>query len=130
MRFRTFLPLLLALSTCTCRGPSPREAPPPGGVTRTHVWVDAAWWRPGDGTRERPLRSLAEALIRPGPLTVHLAMGTYTGPFHLPEGVRLEGQGPASVLYAEGPDVPVVRAGQGAELANLAVQGGGWGLEV
>ncbi|MCP3138874.1 hypothetical protein [Pyxidicoccus xibeiensis] len=99
-------------------------------MTRTHVWVDAAWWRPGDGSRERPLRSLAEALTRPGPLTVHLAMGTYTGPFSLPEGVRLEGQGPTSVLDVEGAEPLVLRAGQGAELADLLVQGGSWGLEV
>ncbi|MBZ4421211.1 hypothetical protein [Myxococcus sp. RHSTA-1-4] len=127
MRFRTFLPLILVL--CTCRGPAPREAPP-AEATRTHVWVDPAGWKPGDGTRERPLRSLAEALARPGPLTVHVALGTYTGPFTLPAGVRVEGQGPGSVLYVEGPDAPVLRAGRDTALADLAVLGGAWGLEV
>ncbi|MCY1016368.1 hypothetical protein [Pyxidicoccus sp. MSG2] len=128
MRFRTVLPLLLAL--CTCRGPAPREATRPGGESRTHVWVDAAGRVPGDGTREQPLRSLAEALIRPGPLTVHLGAGTYAGPFTLPEGVRLEGLGPASVLSTEGAEAPVLRAGRDAALVDLEVRGGGWGLEV
>ncbi|WP_240360419.1 DUF1565 domain-containing protein [Pyxidicoccus caerfyrddinensis] len=128
MRFRTVLPLILML--CTCRAPSPREVIRPGGETRTHVWVDAAGSGPGDGTREQPLRSLAEALIRPGPLTVHLGAGTYTGPFTLPEGVRLEGQGPASVLATEGAEAPVLRASRDAALVDLAVRGGGWGLEV
>ncbi len=100
------------------------------GPTRTHVWVDAAAWRPGDGSRARPLRSLAEALARPGPLTVHLAAGTYTGPFSLPDGARVEGLGATSVLHAEGADAPVLRAGRDSALADLAVQGGGWGLEV
>jgi hypothetical protein len=94
------------------------------------VWVDAAGWRPGDGTRERPLRSLAEALARPGPLTVHLAPGTYPGPFTLPGGVRVEGRGAGSVLFAHGPDAPVLRAGGDAVLVDLAVVGGAWGLEV
>jgi len=127
VRFLTFLPVILAL--CTCQRAAPREVPPPGG-TRTHVWVVAGRPVPGDGTRERPLRSLAEALARPGPLTVHLAGGTYLGPFTLPEGVRVEGLGSDSVLSVEGSDAPVLRAGRDAELVRLSVRGGGWGLEV
>ncbi|NMO19457.1 hypothetical protein HG543_31975, partial [Pyxidicoccus fallax] len=121
VRFRTFLPWLLVL--CACRTQVPREAPAVE-VTRTHVWVDPAGWKPGDGSRERPLRSLAEALVRPGPLTVHLARGTYTGPFTLPPDVRVEGGGAGSVLYAKGPDAPVVTAGRDALLTDLEVQGG------
>lgn len=128
VRFPTFLPLLLVL--CTCRGATPPREPPPSEVTRTHVWVDAAGWKPGDGSRVRPLRSLAEALARPGPLTVHLAAGTYTGPFTVSRGTRVEGQGATSVLYAEGPDVPVLRAGGDSALVDVDVRGGGWGLEV
>ncbi|WP_240359030.1 hypothetical protein [Pyxidicoccus trucidator] len=129
MRFPTFLPLILVL--CTCQRAAPRDAPPPGG-TRTHLWVDAAESGPGlgDGSQARPLRSLAEALARPGPLTVHLGPGTYPGPFTLPEGVRLEGNGADSVLAVDGKDAPVLRAGRDAELVKLAVRGGGWGLEV
>ncbi|WP_255203885.1 hypothetical protein, partial [Myxococcus sp. AM011] len=112
-----------------------------GGI-RAEVWVDAAWWRPGDGARERPLRSLAEALARPGPLTVHLAAGEYRGPFTLPADVRLEGEGPATVLLVEGPEGTVLRAAgptggspgnpgvDGVLLRNLEVRGGTWGLEV
>lgn len=127
VRFRTVLLLILAL--CACRSPASREAPR-AGETRTHVWVTAAEGTPGDGTRERPLRSLAEALIRPGPLTVHLGAGTYLGPFTLPEAVRLEGLGAASVLSVEGVEAPVLRAGRDAALVDLVVRGGGWGLEV
>jgi len=127
VRFLTFLPMILAL--CTCQRAAPREALPPGG-TRTHVWVVAGRPVPGDGTRERPLHSLAEALARPGPLTVHLGGGTYLGPFTLPEGVRVEGLGSDSVLSVEGADAPVLRAGRDAELVKLSVRGGGWGLEV
>lgn len=126
VRFRTVLPLLLVL--CTCRRPASPEARP-AGETRTHVWVDAALPTSGDGSREHPLRSLAEALIRPGPLTVHLGAGTYPGPITLPEGARVEGQGAASVLAVEGAAL-VVRAGREAALVDVAVRGGDWGLEV
>ncbi|TQF10464.1 hypothetical protein FJV41_39395 [Myxococcus llanfairpwllgwyngyllgogerychwyrndrobwllllantysiliogogogochensis] len=103
----------MILTLGACRGPG---LPVGGGATpgreqvRVEVWVDAAWWRPGDGSRERPLRSLAEALARPGPLTVHLAAGAYRGPFTLPEDVRLEGEGPGTVLLVETPQGTVLRA--------------------
>lgn len=127
VRFRTVLPLLLLLSSC--RRPASPEARP-AGETRTHVWVDAALPTSGDGSREHPLRSLAEALIRPGPLTVHLGAGTYPGPITLPEGARVEGQGAASVLAVEEAAALVVRAGREAALVDVAVRGGDWGLEV
>lgn len=121
MRLRTFFPLILLLGACRAGGlihdgPAPATT---SEVSRTHMWVDAAGGR-----------SLAEALARPGPLTVHLAAGLYVGPFTLPEGVRLEGAGPATVLHVPGGEGPVLRAGQGATLADLAVRGGAWGLEV
>jgi hypothetical protein len=120
VRFLTFLPMILAL--CTCQRAAPREALPPGG-TRTHVWVVAGRPVPGDGTRERPLHSLAEALARPGPLTVHLGGGTYLGPFTLPEGVRVEGLGSDSVLSVEGADAPVLRAGRAGPAPRPASAG-------
>lgn len=128
-----------------CRGPGPSGAASSSQgreVIHAEVWVDAAWWRPGDGSRARPLRSLAEALARPGPLTVHLAAGEYRGPFTLPADVRLEGEGPATVLLMEGPEGTVLRASGstggspgnpglgGVLLRNLEVRGGTWGLEV
>lgn len=103
----------MILTLGACRGPGLPVAggvPPGREQVRVEVWVDAAWWRPGDGSRERPLRSLAEALARPGPLTVHLAAGAYRGPFTLPEDVRLEGEGPGTVLLVEAPQGTVLRA--------------------
>ncbi len=131
MRFPTLPLLILLLGACRAGGlihapPPPR---PTSEVPRTHMWVDAAWWRPGDGTRERPLRSLAEALARPGPLTVHVAPGLYAGPFTLPQGVRVEGAGPSTVLHVEGAEAPVLRADKGAALADRVGQGGAWGME-
>ncbi len=132
VRPRTLPLLILLLGACRAGGLI-HDAPAPATtseVPRTHMWVDASGSMPGDGTRERPLRSLAEALSRPGPLTVHLAPGLYVGPFTLPEGARLEGAGPSTVLHLPGAEGTVLRAGRGAALEDLAVQGGAWGLEV
>ncbi|RKG90818.1 hypothetical protein D7V97_42070, partial [Corallococcus sp. CA053C] len=84
----------------------------------------------GDGTREHPLRSLTEALSRPGPLLVHLASGRYEGPFLLPEGTRLMGAGPQTVLTVAGAGAGVVETRGEASLEALSVEGGAWGLEV
>ncbi|WXH28132.1 hypothetical protein WA016_02075 [Myxococcus stipitatus] len=94
--------------------------------------MDAAAERGGDGTRQRPLRSLGEALARPGPLTVYLVTGEYRGPFEVSSEVRLEGQGDATVLSGDGVEGPVVRVAVGHEvlLRNLSVRGGKWGMEV
>nr|WP_128795162.1 hypothetical protein [Corallococcus coralloides] len=115
------LPWLLVL-LCTCSRPSPR--PQAAG----ELWVDRAASN-GDGTRERPLRSLADALARPGPKRVHLAAGRYEGPFRLPEGTRLVGEGSSTILIAADPGPPVVEASGDTALESLAVEGGGWGLE-
>ncbi|RYZ39593.1 MAG: hypothetical protein EOO71_19565, partial [Myxococcaceae bacterium] len=116
------LPWFLVL-VCSCSRPTLKPTVP------GELWVDAAV-AGGDGTRESPLRSLSEALSRPGPLLVHLATGRYEGPFRLPAGTRLVGQGPATVLTAPDPGTGVVEAGSEASLESLSVEGGGWGLEV
>ncbi|GEN05023.1 hypothetical protein MFU01_00600 [Myxococcus fulvus] len=113
MRFRTF-PTVVILALGACRSPGP-SAQAPAVVSRletgrTEVWVDDTAPEAGDGTRGKPWSSLAEALGRPGVLTVHLAAGEYRGSFTLPEGVRLEGEGPATVLVAEGSEAVVLRA--------------------
>lgn len=90
VRFRTFLILILLLASA-CRSPSHREAQPAASSPApSTLWVDAAGAEPGDGSRERPLRQLGEALARPGALTVRVAPGRYTGPFLIPPGVRVE----------------------------------------
>lgn len=114
------LPWLLVLLSA-CSRPS---LGPPG---RGELWVDGAS-AGGDGTRERPLRSLSEALARPGPLLVHLASGRYEGPFRLLPGTRLVGEGASTVLTARDPGVAVVGARGEALLGALTVEGGGWGL--
>ncbi|RUO90432.1 hypothetical protein D7Y11_25160 [Corallococcus sp. AB018] len=114
------LPWLLVLM-CACSRPSPRPQ------ATGELWVDGAA-SGGDGTRERPLRSLIEALARPGPKHVHLASGRYEGPFRLPEGTRLTGEGPSTILAA-GPGTPVVEAPGDTALESLVIEGGGWGLE-
>ncbi len=130
VRFRTFLPLILLLASA-CRSPPHREAQPavssPASGT---LWVDAAGVEPGDGSRERPLRQLGEALARPGVLTVRVAPGRYTGPFLIPPGVRVEGQGSGVVLQAEGAARTAIWVGGSVELSDLVVQGGLWGMEV
>lgn len=130
VRFRTFLPLILLLASA-CRSPLPREAPPPASSTApSTLWVDAAGAEPGDGSRERPLRQLGEALVRPGALTVRVAPGRYPGPFLIPPGVRLEGQGPGVVLHAEESSRAALQVGEGVLLSDVVVLGGRWGLEL
>ncbi|GMU00866.1 hypothetical protein KH5H1_49860 [Corallococcus caeni] len=115
------LPWLLAL-LCACSRPTLR--PDATG----ELWVDGEAVG-GDGTRARPLRSLAEALNRPGPLLVHLASGRYEGPVRLPEGTRLQGNGPSTILAVTGSGATVVEARGDTALEALVVDGGGWGLD-
>ena len=104
--------------------PSGESAVPDG------VWVDGARREPGDGSRGRPFTRVEEALRHVGtggsPFRVHLAPGRYPGPFVLPPGLELVGEG--AVLQGEGTG-PVVRAPEGATLRGLGIQGGSWGLE-
>ncbi|WP_238539870.1 hypothetical protein [Corallococcus macrosporus] len=128
MRFRTFLLLSLLLAGA-CRSASHREALSVPGAS-TVIWVDAAREGPGDGSRDRPLQSLGEALARPGPLTVRLAPGRYAGPFVLPPGARLEGLGTGVVLHAGDDSHTVLKMDEGGTLSGVVVQSGQWGLEV
>lgn len=93
-------------------------------VHRPAVWVDAFSAAGGDGSSERPLKTLP-AVLRAGE-TVKVRSGLYPGPFVLEPGARLEGVGEV-VLTGEG-DETVVTAQQAA-LAGVAIQGGGVGLE-
>ncbi|HEX8439549.1 hypothetical protein [Archangium sp.] len=61
-------------------------------------------------------------------MRIHLTPGRYPGPFVLPAGLELVGEGEGAVLHGEG-EGPVVRAPEGATLKGLGVQGGSWGLE-
>ncbi|HEX8704719.1 MAG TPA: DUF1565 domain-containing protein [Myxococcaceae bacterium] len=124
---RALLFVLLVIAACR----SPSSSPSRGAESAAapaEVWVDGARRETGDGSRERPFRTLGEALApRPVP-TVHIAPGLYPGPFTLSAGVRLVGVGPSTVLFVEGQE-PVVRAEAGGMLERLVIQGGGWGVE-
>lgn len=103
-----------------CVHPSP-VAPAP----LPEIWVDASAVDEGDGSVERPFKSLAAAL-RPG-VVLRLRTGMYRGPVELPGDAVLKGEG-SVVLFVEAGPV-VVKAGR-ATLENLAIQGGSVGLEV
>ncbi|WP_223642801.1 DUF1565 domain-containing protein [Corallococcus sp. EGB] len=117
------LPWLLVL-LCACSRPTSRPQP----QAAAELWVDGAASN-GDGTRERPLRTLTEALARPGPKRVHLAAGRYEGPVQLSEGTRLMGEGPGTVLAGTGPGMTVVDASRDTAVEALQVAGGDWGME-
>ena len=119
--------VLLVIAACRSPSSPPFRAAEPAAAP-AEVWVDGARPESGDGSRKRPFRTLGEALAPRAAPTVHIAQGLYAGPFTVPEGVRLVGVGPATVLFVEGGE-PVVRAGAGAVLERLVVQGGGWGIE-
>jgi hypothetical protein len=123
-------PLVLALWViAACRAPA--VSPPPSLPERPpkiEVWVDGARPESGDGTRERPFRTLAEGLaVRPAP-TIHVASGLYAGPFLIPGDAHLVGMGESTVLYVEGRE-PLLRLEAGAVLERVALQGGTWGVE-
>jgi Protein of unknown function (DUF1565) len=123
-------PLVFALLLiAACRAPSvPPVGPSMPARPGAEVWVDGARLESGDGSRERPFRTLAEGLVvRPAP-TVHIARGLYAGPFVLPAEVRLVGVGESTVLYVEGRE-PLLRMEAGATLEKLALQGGAWAVE-
>ncbi|MBJ6760990.1 hypothetical protein JGU66_09455 [Myxococcaceae bacterium JPH2] len=123
--FFVYVPLVLT----ACRGPVSASPGPLAEVgERGAVWVDVAGRESGDGSREHPLRSLAEALARPGRPRVHLAPGRYVGPFRVPDGARLIGAGQDTVVWAEAGAEAVLRLEGRAELSGLAFQGGQWGL--
>lgn len=117
---------LLALLAATCqRGAEPPRPPPPPPVAE--LWVDGSAPEGGDGSRERPIKALGQALAgSPRPLWIHLASGLYPGPFELAGGVALEGVGTV-VLHADAG--VVVRASGVTSFAGLTIQGGATGIE-
>ncbi|MCE9669497.1 hypothetical protein LY474_16940 [Myxococcus stipitatus] len=130
MCYRTLPPLLILL-LAACKGPGAgAPAPVREAGTRVELWVDVAGEPGGDGSRARPLRSLAEALGHPGALTVHLGPGIHEGAHALPAGVRLEGEGEGTLLRLGEGEGTVLRASGDATLVGLEVRGGAWGLEV
>lgn len=115
--------LALTLATTACvRAPEPRPGPE---VHRVEVWVDGFSRPGGDGSRDRPFKTLPQPLP-PGAL-VRLRSGVYAGPFTLAAGARLEGQGEVVLTGADG--APAVVTAADAELDGLSIQGGAVGLE-
>ena len=83
------------LTAAACAGPAKTGA---GGTPKLDVapplerWVNPGVPVSGDGTREKPFKSLEEALQSvSGPAVLHLATGMYRGPFQFPPGLRIEG---------------------------------------
>jgi hypothetical protein len=118
-----------------CAGPRPvplEPAPqaPPARVAER--WVDAHARHPeGDGTFDRPLRTLGLALaaLPPEGGRIHVRTGLYRGPFLLPEGVWVRGHGEV-VLHAEGDAEAVVTLAGAGGLQALHVQGGLRGVRI
>ncbi|MBX7114249.1 MAG: hypothetical protein K1X64_07920 [Myxococcaceae bacterium] len=119
MKWLLALTLLVFLS-CTRAVPEV-DLPKP----QREVWVDASALGPGDGTAERPFKTLPATLS--SDTHVRLRTGMYAGPFTLPPDVMLSGEGNV-VLYAE--NSPVTVHAVRARLEGLAIQGGTTGLEV
>ncbi len=123
--------MIACLILPACRAPGsliPAVAPAPPA----DVWVDGSLRAEGDGSRARPFATLTRALIHAGeggaPVRIHLTPGRYPGPFVLPAGLEVVGEGEGVVLHGEG-EGAVVRAPEGATLRGLGLQGGDWGLE-
>lgn len=98
-------------------------------VAPVQLWVNAASTSSGDGSEQRPFKTLAEALARSGEgsIRIHLAAGLYAGPFRTVGPVQIVG-GPSSVLFAEG-SAGVLLPGAEIDLEGVAVQGGSIGIE-
>jgi len=94
------------------------------------LWVDAFVSVPGDGSEGRPYQNLEAALSklpRDGG-RIFLAKGLYRGPFQISAAVELRGTSSA-VLFVEGGDATVVTARGSVLMKNLAIQGGGLGVD-
>jgi len=93
------------------------------------LWVDPSSGEGGDGSAERPLRSLGDALARAGDSAarIHLSAGLYQGPFRPPDSTEIDGKG-AVVLFREGLGVVIAPRGRLA-LKHVAIQGGSLGIE-
>lgn len=124
-----FVPVLL-IAVCACaarQDPAPVVPAQPINPERV-VYVDERGFEDGDGSRERPLKSLRRALeSNSGTFTVELASGLYEGPFELRENVTVRGRSNAVVLHAAS---GVVVSAIGGRLEQLTVQGGVTGIRV
>ncbi len=125
------LRLLLPLFACACAAPAVRPPTPPVvlAAARAELWVDASAVADGDGTAERPFRSLASALERLGdsPATLRVRTGLYEGgPLVLRPAQALEGTG--QVVLTHSGAGPVVWLAPGATLRGVTVQGGDVGV--
>jgi hypothetical protein len=89
------------------------------------IWVDASAAEPGDGSADRPFRTLTAALAPRA--RIRIRTGMYEGPFSLPDDVALEGQGNV-VLFSE--RAPVTVKATRAKFNDIFIQGGAVGLEV
>lgn len=96
------------------------------GLAAPVIVVDAFAPPGGDGTTRAPYRTLPEGLAVGA--RVQLRSGLYRGPFRVPDGVWLEGQGEA-VLYVEGMEAIVLEAQGQLRLTSLSIQGGAVGLK-
>lgn len=115
------LALVLAATACV-RAPEPL---PPPEVHRVEFWVDGFSQPGGDGSKDRPFKTLPQPV--PQGALVHVRSGVYAGPFTLSGGVRLEGLGEVVLTGIDG--VATVVTASDAELDGLSIQGGAVGLE-
>ena len=106
--------------------PKPDVSPPAAAL---QLWVNASSTSSGDGSAQRPFKTLAEALARSGEgsIRIHLAAGLYAGPFRTVGPVQIVG-GPSSVLFAEG-SAAVLVPGAEIDFEGIAIQGGSIGID-
>ena len=93
------------------------------------LWVDPSSSESGNGTAERPLKSLGAALARAGDSAsrIHLSAGLYQGPFRPPDSTEIDGEG-AVVLFRDGLG-PVLAPRGRLALKHVVIQGGSLGIE-
>lgn len=117
----------IAMFAGCARAPAALEAAQPARELPAlpEVWVDASAPAGGDGSRERPKRTLPEALGASA-ARVHLKSGLYSGPVSLAPGTQLVGHGEV-VVFADGAE-PWAAQAVDARLENVHLQGGQVGL--
>ncbi len=121
--------LLEAVLCASLVSTQPSMAEASGRSPAIEVWVDASALGEGNGSIDRPFKTLSAALTRAGDAAVriHLAPGLYRGPFRPPPAAQIDGKGTA-VLFLDGSGAVLTPRGSLA-LANVAIQGGSVGIE-
>ncbi len=121
---------VIGLLNCSA-GPFPKPAELQGEVRYVSPQAPAG----GDGSEERPLRTIAEALaLVQVPLTIVLSGGEHHGSVDLSEreaSVRLVGLCASETFLVPEPGAPAVVFGDGADgstLESLAIRGGSAGV--